>query len=196
MIKRSSKPPATKTFPDHEVLVPHNTLAVAIATGGSGNAEADLIARAETALVQLAENFPSWMQAECDRLSRVRTTARNDGLTDSVRLNLFRAAHDLRGQAATFGFPAAAEAADSLCRLLEHAPEPDRIPQTLIDQHVDGIRAIARETADRRNGSVAQALCTRLRQVTDAFLVDRNAHRPDYLEDLIGPTLVPTKAPM
>ena len=171
--------------------MPHNDLAVALATGGSANAEADLIARAETALVQLAENFPNWMQAECDRLSHARSVAQANGLTSTVRSDLFRAAHDLRGQAATLGFPAAAEAADSLCRLLEHAADPDRIPPTLIDQHVDGIRAIAREDVERRNGSVAQALCIRLRQVTDAFLIDCNAHRPDYLEGLFGPTLVP-----
>ncbi len=32
---------------------------------------------------------------------------------------LFRAAHDIKGQAATLGFPLAAAVADSLCRLIE-----------------------------------------------------------------------------
>jgi len=194
-MKRNSRPPATTTFPDHVVVVPHNTLAAAISTGGSENVEADRIARAETALDQLAANFPEWMHAECDRLAKLRVAARMNSLTDTTRRDLFRSAHDLRGQAATLGFPIAAEAADSLCRLLEHSPEPNRIPMALIDQHVDGIRAIARENVDGRSSIVARALCDRLRQVTDAFLIDLNAHRPDYLDGLIGPTLVPSKTP-
>jgi len=44
-------------------------------------------------------------------------------------------------------FPAIASAADSLCRLIEYSPEAARIPSTLIDQHVDAVRAIHREHA-------------------------------------------------
>jgi hypothetical protein len=46
---------------------------------------------------------------------------------------------------------------------------------------------------DGRSTPLARALCDRLRQVTDAFLVDLNAHRPAYLDGLMGPTLVSGK---
>lgn len=46
-----------------------------------------------------------------------------DGLNGENREELFRAAHDIKGGAATFGFPTAAAAAESLCRIIEHAPD-------------------------------------------------------------------------
>jgi len=64
-----------------------------------------------------------------------------------MREEFFRAAHDIKGQAATFGYPLAAEVADSLCRLVEHAPDQQCVPPALIDQHVDGVRAIMRKDA-------------------------------------------------
>jgi len=44
------------------------------------------------------------------------------GFTEKTHAELFRAAHDIKGEAATFGYPAVVGAADSLCRLLEHTP--------------------------------------------------------------------------
>ena len=68
-------------------------------------------------------------------------------LTEKTHAELFRAAHDIKGEAATFGYPAVVGAADSLCRLLEHTPGMSRIQLTLVEQHVDAVRAIAREHA-------------------------------------------------
>jgi HPt (histidine-containing phosphotransfer) domain-containing protein len=174
------------TFSDHEVVVPENTLKVAISIGGSASVAADMVARAEAALEQLSNQFPAWMEQECERLSRMRGNMRKHGTTRSTREDLFRVAHDLKGQAATLGFPLAAEAADSLCRLLEHSPDTSRLPLALIDQHVDAIRAIAREASVGPAETLAQTLCERLRQVTDDFLIVVNKHRPDYLQGLVA----------
>src|SRR5581483_11444478 len=102
---------------------------------------------------------------------------------------LFHAAHDIKGEAATFGFPAVAGAADSLCRLIEHSPDVNRIPTALIDQHVDAVRAIIREYARSDATEIAAVLTNRLREVTDEFLVHENRERPDYLEGIVGPPL-------
>jgi HPt (histidine-containing phosphotransfer) domain-containing protein len=112
-------------------------------------------------------------------------------LTEKTHAELFRAAHDIKGEAATFGYPAVVGAADSLCRLLEHTPDMSRIPLTLVEQHVDAVRAIAREYARADLASVAGTLTGRLREVTDEFLRSENADRPDYLESIFAPTLAP-----
>ena len=85
------------------------------------------------------------------------------GFTEAHRDELFRAAHDIKGQAATFGFRSS-PVADSLCRLIEHTPDMKRMPLTLIDQHVDAVRAIMRENtrADmRRRSPQADRSCAR-----------------------------------
>ena len=82
-------------------------------------------------------------------------------------------------------------AADSLCRLLEHTPQMTRIPVALLDQHVDAVRAIARERGRADLPGIADALTRRLREVTDEFLRVENSDRPDYLESILAPALVP-----
>ena len=86
---------------------------------------------------------------------------------------LFLAAHDIKGDAATFGYPEVAPAADSLCRLIEHTPDMTRIPLALVDQHVDAVRAIVREYDRPDVAEIAAALTGKLREVTDEFLCSR-----------------------
>ena len=132
------------------------------------------------------------MQSECERLETARQEVVRQGFTEKTHAELFRAAHDIKGEAATFGYPAAVVgAADSLCRLLEHKPDMSRIPVTLVEQHVDAVRAIAREHARDDLASVAGTLTRRLREVTDEFLRSENVDRPDYLESIFAPTLAP-----
>ena len=105
------------------------------------------------------------------------------------RTNCFGPAHDIKGEAATFGYPGVGGVADSLCRLIEHTPDRTRIPLALVDQHVDAVRAIAREYARPDLDAIAKALTRRLSEVTDEFLRTENSDRPDYLESIFAPPL-------
>jgi HPt (histidine-containing phosphotransfer) domain-containing protein len=181
---------SVSTFADHEVIVPSNKLARAIAKVSlQGD---DPVARAEEALAQLSGQFADWMTAECDRLDRARYAVKESGIGKKNREELFHAAHDVKGDAATFGFPLAAPAAESLCRIIEHSPEPERIPLALIDQHVDAVRAIAREYARPDIADVASALNAKLQHVTREYLEHENRHRPSYLDGVFSPPLAPT----
>ena len=151
----------------------------------------DPLARAEATLGQFADEFTTWMCDECERLEAAREDVVRGGLTQMTHGPLYRAAHDIKGEAATFGYPALADAADSLCRLLEHTPQLTRIPIALVDQHVSAVRAIFREYDRPDLNQMAGALTDRLREVTDEFLEHENSFRPDYLESILAPPLVP-----
>ena len=131
------------------------------------------------------------MDAECERLDAARRRIAADGFTAATKEALFHAAHDIKGEAATFGFPLVALAADSLCRLIEHTPDVTRIPIKLVDQHVDAVRAIYREYSSSDATALAATLTKRLRAVTDEFLLHENRDRPDVLEQIKGPTIAP-----
>ena len=180
---------AVSTFADHEVIVPPNKLKKAVVKHRGPGID-DPVSRAEQALADLSSEFSQWMEIECRRLDAARNQAKHSGLTDKNREELFRAAHDIKGQAATFGFPLLAPVAESLCRLIEHTPEPGRIPLTLIDQHVDGIRAIAHKNTQGDAETTALRLAHRLRQVTNEFLLHENHDRREYIEELLGPPVV------
>jgi HPt (histidine-containing phosphotransfer) domain-containing protein len=181
---------AVRTFGDHEVIVPENKLRKAVAKEPPAAGD-DPVARAEKALAELSGEFGSWMDAECERLDAARRRVKTEGFDDRTLEGLFHAAHDLKGQAATFGFPAVASAADSLCRLIELTPDAKRIPVVLVDQHVDAVRAIYREYARSDARDLARLLTHRLREVTDEFLLAENRHRPDVLEQIRSPSIAP-----
>ena len=184
---------AVSTFADHELIVPPNRLKKAVEKLKPGTKiDFDPVARAEAALAELADDFSVWMDHECTRLDAARNAIKASGITPGNRDMLFRAAHDMKGQAATFGFPMVAPVADSLCRLIEHIPDIARLPIPLIDQHVDAIRAITYKNTRGDSNRNSATLAEKLRQVTDEFLVHENRDRPDTLESILSPTLAPT----
>jgi chemotaxis protein histidine kinase CheA len=194
MAKSKNDKPAVTTYADHEVITPPNKLKKAVAKASvvtAGAPDDDPIARAEAALADLATEFSSWMDTECERLDQARHKVKKAGLAGAAKDELFRAAHDIKGEAETFGFPLAGQVADSLCRLIEHSPDLKRIPMALVEQHVDAVRAIIREIALRDAEKTANRLVVRLRQVTDDFLAHENRDRPDYLDGVLAPPLAP-----
>ena len=167
MASRKPDLTAIRSFADHEVITPPNKLQGAVARALDGD---DPVARAEAALAQLSGEFTSWMHDECEQLDRARRVVQQDGLAAQPREALFRAAHDIKGQAATLGFPLVAEVAGSLCRLIEESHDPKRIPLDLIDQHVDAVRAVIREHGRANAAAIAATLTRTLRQVCENFL--------------------------
>ncbi|MGH6727311.1 MAG: Hpt domain-containing protein [Pseudolabrys sp.] len=179
------------TYGDHEIITPENKLRKAVAIKKYSSAEDDPVARAEKALAELSTEFSSWMETECERLDKARRNIAASGFGKANKEALFHAAHDIKGEAATFGFPLVAVAADSLCRLIEHTPDAARIPVRLVDQHVDAVRAIYREYARSDAKQLAGELTKRLRVVTDEFLTHENRGRPDVLQQIMGPSIAP-----
>ncbi len=195
MAAKTEKPVVT-TYGDHEVIMPENPLRKVVSEVAAFDPEDDPVDRAEKALAELSPEFSGWMDGECERLDLARHAAKAQGIVKQTHSDLFHAAHDIKGEAATFGFPAVAAAAESLCRLLEHTPDMKKIPLSLVDQHVDAVRAIYREYARSDAKEVAESLTRRLRDVTDEFLIGQNKHRPNYLDGIVGssPSLAPDAA--
>jgi HPt (histidine-containing phosphotransfer) domain-containing protein len=183
---------AIVTYGDHEVIKPENKLRKHVSETPIEPGDDDPVARAEAALAALSGEFGSMMDDECERLDNARRSVLTAGFTKAGKESLFHAAHDIKGQAATFGFPAVAAAADSLCRLIEYTPDATRIPFRLVDQHVDAVRAIYREYSHSDAQDLAMILTGRLREVTDEFLLHENRDRPDVLEQITGgPSIIP-----
>jgi HPt (histidine-containing phosphotransfer) domain-containing protein len=196
MIKKRPEDIQVATFPTHQVITQANPLRRAMrriddqAKDAAGD---DPVARADQALASLSGEFGQWMIEEADRLAAAHEALLRDGITKDTRADLFRAAHDIKGDAATFGFPAAAATAESLCRIVEHAPDLAKVPNELIANHVAAIQAIVREGADGQKFEVQRALNRRLRNVADEFLASVNRDRPEHLEAILAPSIAPSE---
>src|SRR5437762_3612818 len=155
-----------KSFGDHHVITQPNPLRKVLLRVPESDLD-DPVGRAEKALAGLSGEFKNWMTIEADRLSAAHAAILDDGFTDDTREELFRAAHDIKGDAATFGFPSAGAAAESLCRIIEHAPDLGKVPSDLIAHHINAIQAIVRERTKLDTVSMASELSRRLRGVAD-----------------------------
>ena len=133
-------------WPNYQVIKVENLLgAKALVPGNPADAIAMATKKADAAVKQLSAQFPIWMQSESARLHELRCELTNNG-SNAERLDrLFTCAHDIKGQAQTFGYPVAGIIGKLLCDLIEHAPDATKIPLPVIDQHVDTIRAIVRQ---------------------------------------------------
>jgi chemotaxis protein histidine kinase CheA len=187
---RSTGKIEVETFADHQIIRQPNPLKRAVKRVAE-NAADDPVARAEKALDGLSNEFENWMRLECERLASAHTEILKSGLNQAAQDELFRAAHDIKGDAATFGYPMAAAAADSLCRIMEHAPDFSKVPTDLIAHHVNAIQAIVREHKRLGVASVAGELSKKLRGVADEYLTAVNQDRPEHLEVILGPSIVP-----
>jgi len=186
------KPPALdiKSYPTHHVITQPNPLRKVLQRIDEKELD-DPVARAEQALAGLSGEFKNWMVVEADRLSAAHAVVIKEGFTETNSEELFRAAHDIKGDAATFGYPSAAAAAESLCRIIEHAPDLDKVPADLITHHIQAVQAIVHDHTKLDSVKIASELSRRLRKVADEYLVHVNRDRPEHLDAIMAPSIVP-----
>jgi HPt (histidine-containing phosphotransfer) domain-containing protein len=188
----NSKSVQIETFADHKVITQPNPLRKVLRRVGDKDLD-DPIARAEKALAGLSGEFKNWMAVEAGRLAAAHAVILKVGFSDITREELFRAAHDIKGDAATFGFPSAGAAAESLCRIIEHAPDLDQVPSNLIAHHIHAIQAIVHERTKLDTTSMASELSRRLRRIADEYLTQANRDRPEHLDAILAPSIVPSE---
>jgi len=123
-----------------------------------------LIARAENALENMKEEFAGWMDEEIENLST--TVTQWSALpNDPERVGeLFRRAHDLKGQAPTLGYPIVGRIAASLCQLLSLDGIDLRELSGLAHSHTNAIKAAVRGEIRDESNDTALALAIGLEE--------------------------------
>ena len=192
MAKNSAKDIEVKAFATHQVITQPNPLRKVLRRVEEKDLD-DPVGRAEQALAGLSGEFKDWMTTEVNRLSAAYVAVRNDGFTKERCDELFHAAHDIKGDAVTFGYPAAAGVAESLCRVIEHAPDLETVPTELFTHHINAILAFVHENTRLDRISVSAELSRRLRKVADDYLAQVNHDRPEHLEVILAPSIAPAE---
>jgi chemotaxis protein histidine kinase CheA len=151
-----------------EIFMPPNVLKAKVGSA-TGGVDLAAVLRAEAAMETLKVEFNDWVGTDVQRLGECRDRfASKPDL--SARDELFRSAHDLKGQATTFEYPMISRLASSLTRLFDGTKTSDSIPLGLVDAHVAAIRIVFRDkikiATDRISIIVAEELEAR---VTEAL---------------------------
>ena len=143
-----------------ELFMPPNMLK-AKAGSGPGGLDMAAVKRAQQAMETLKSEFADWLADDVGVLVAARTRYGEKPDADT-RAALLRAAHDIKGQAATFNYPLIARVAGSLSRMIGDLPESTALPLSLIDAHVNAILVIHKQAMQDTADKIALALCTEL----------------------------------
>ena len=123
----------------------------------------DLASLAEDAVDSLSSQFESWMQMDLDQLVASWQAAQKAGATADHYRAVFTAAHNIRGAANSYGYPAIARLCGSLSRLLSETRPGEN--SALINLHVEACRAAFNAIGQGSDGqSIADAVCEALEE--------------------------------
>lgn len=126
-----------------ELIIPPNTLKAKLGVG-SGGLDPEAIKRAEKAMEGLKTEFSDWIAKDIAHLNEAFAAFVKEPGVHNAGI-LFRAAHDLKGQATTFEFPLIARVAGSLSKLMDGLHARESAPLALVEAHVDAIHVIHRD---------------------------------------------------
>jgi HPt (histidine-containing phosphotransfer) domain-containing protein len=129
------------------------------------------VRRAEEALEELSEEFDDWMSEEVAHLVETHGEVAAGGYLGEAAEQFFRIAHDLKGEALTFGYPLVTRICASLCLLLETVENNGASPPLhLFHAHVKAIHVLHREKIKGDTNEIAIAMFDTLSAATDRFV--------------------------
>jgi chemotaxis protein histidine kinase CheA len=157
-----------------QFIRPPNTLKAKVGST-NGKIDEEAIARAEQALTQLQDQFSDWIEEEIALLMEARNQLKASGPSDDAVDNVYRHTHDLKGLGTTYNFPMVTRIAGSLCRLIDQLPERSKLPVSIIDSHVNAIRAIVHEKIQDTENPIAVAVAAELEGAVAELLAKHKA---------------------
>lgn len=120
----------------------------------------EALARAEAALAGLSGRYLDWATADSVRLRDCLDEALKPGADLAALLpRLFTISHDMKGQAATFGYPLVSELGNRLCRLIEESgptPAPDVLARAA--RLAEGMARVIAERLEGDGGELGRNL--------------------------------------
>ncbi len=154
---------------DVRVFKVENRLAKVMRLPG-GRTVAEAIRGADSRVASIRDRCLTTLAAKGVQLQRLSEEAKASLDADALAA-LYATANDIYSIAGAFGMKEAAEAAYSLCDLVDESPERDAINWPAVKVHVDGVRFLCSE-AGAVDSPVRVAIITGLREVAARFAAE------------------------
>ena len=117
--------------------------------------------KAMAVLSDLAKEYETWVLTDLANLKDTfqrACSARGSEQDKLFRENLFRIAHDMKGQGATFGYDLVTDIGNHLCRYIERQSTFDAPIIQKIKMHIDAIEQVLQAHLTGSGGEQGQAL--------------------------------------
>ena len=117
--------------------------------------------QAEEALDALSEEFEGWMRNDLEKMRNAWRVAQKPHANADDYRTLYTCAHNIRGAASSYGYPAVSRLCGSLCDLLSGTRPGEN--SALINLHIEACRAaVSAGPQGEGSESVADAVCEAL----------------------------------
>ena len=119
--------------------------------------------KAMAVLNDLAQDYLLWVQDDLKKLSDTYNKALNAGSVERANLigqDLFRIAHDMKGQGSTFGYNLITDIANHLCRYIEQFDTFDDYQMNTIEIHINALKEIIEKQLIEDGGERGKELKT------------------------------------
>lgn len=144
----------------HRIIRPANRLQVKVLL--SDLTVSELMAKANRVMAAIARSYPKWLQADLQALTAAYQKLRQMPQDPAAKAELFRLAHDIRGQAAGFGYDLASEVGGSLCHCLNRHETFSEVDLQVIEAHIDAISVCLKKSLNGDGGAVGRELSAEL----------------------------------
>lgn len=151
-----------------QVIKPPQTLQGKVEKGGPGAVDLEALARAESVIANLADDYLDWVKEDLVRLEAAYDQLQKGG--DDVKADLdviFQIAHDMKGQGGSFGYDLMTAVGDHLCRLVEKMEKAGPREVMMVRVHIDAMRVIITKGLKGDGGNEGRQLLMGLTLVGD-----------------------------
>jgi len=140
-----------------QIITPPNLLRQKVSDGGPISQE--MLDRAHHALEGLSEQFDDLMTSAVERLSDLHRNGVDDPARRSELVReIFEVAHDLRGQAGTFGYALISRVGTSLCHFTDGIEHFDDRDFEVIRIHIDAMQAVIANALRGDGGAMGEEI--------------------------------------
>lgn len=144
----------------HRIIRPANRLH--IKARFSDLSVSQMMAKAHRVMAVIAQSYSQCLRADLEALAAVQKKLQAQPNGAGNKAELFRISHDIRGQAASFGYDMASHVGTSLCQYLERQDYLGANQLKVVDAHINAIRAYLRQFLKGDGGAVGQAIMVEL----------------------------------
>lgn len=103
-----------------------------------------------------------------DEMRLLKQDVVSTGLSEDRLQGIFRIVHNMRGQAATFGYPLVTEVGRSFCLYILETEDPTTLNIDLLEQHVNALEVIRREHIAGKGDAISREVLKALMQAVES----------------------------
>lgn len=152
----------------YQMITPPNLLKAKVGSGGGIDPE--LVKKAESVIDGMQDTFRDRVISEVARIGALVTRfVENDEPGHDFAAPIFKIAHDLKGQGATFDYPLVTEIGTTLCAYLESLDAPENMKVEVVRAHTDALRAVVTNSVEGEGGEVGTELVSGLRELVECM---------------------------